>query len=566
MSEAFSIDLGSAIPYLVESVKGWFEKDKESLSAEERFTRIFRLGLDVSSSIRCLGMWQPIPITDIYQQTRLRANPPSLHEKHDATDIWALIDRGESAIIHAGPGDGKTTLMHWTFVQLASPHRQRVPLLIPLRWPGALSDLQGAINALAHGKARREAKRKPLVLLVDGYDEVSKEQRREVSKLLMEYRSLRCGPLYLTCRSHYSVYDLPVATYWIDDFNEADALGFARVFLKAYASDVNAEVMLLAMKRRGFRSFTEHPLLLALVCLLQTSQRVGLPRTPIGLIRRAIDTLTYRWDESKAVSRESALNLDGEERVRSLMHIAFEMDGLVDSYDRIRQIVARYLRLQQIDVGETHQLLQELAQWYGLLVPLSGEEWGFVHRTVRDYLYARHWVESGRFASEEPRTSNTAAAYAMSLMPDATDSLIRALGAGCEIHVLSECFRNGAVFDVRRVAKQFVEYIRIMGGAKWDKTNTGVRVAIPAQMDILEEVTEPFLDALVNALIDAERDETRWVLLGYALYEYLRRAAAMEGPRFGRLRQSLGRVGYSFEVRKGEKWVEFRIEDIARRE
>jgi hypothetical protein len=59
--------------------------------------------------------------------------------------------------------------------------------------------------------------------------------------------------------------------------------------------------------------------MLALVCILKAGPMPSLPKNTVGLLRRAIDTLTFRWDESKGISREASVQLDGDERVRLLM-------------------------------------------------------------------------------------------------------------------------------------------------------------------------------------------------------------------------------------------------------
>ena len=63
--------------------------------------------------------------------------------------------------------------------------------------------------------------------------------------------------------------------------------------------------------------------MLALVCILKTGPLPRLPQNSIGLIRRALDPLTFRWDEQKGIARVGEMPLDGEERIRCLMRIAF---------------------------------------------------------------------------------------------------------------------------------------------------------------------------------------------------------------------------------------------------
>jgi hypothetical protein len=162
---------------------------------------------------------------------------------------------------------------------------------------------------------------------VDGYDETTEKQRQLVSKSLMLFSSLSIGSFYLTCRSHYHAYDLKCQHLELGPFDRLDAERFIDAYSEAYGFEINAKALLKELDDHRLGEFAIHPLMLTMVCILKSGPSQEIPRRAIGLLRRAIDTLTFRWDEAKRVHRSSAIPLDGEERVRCLMRIAFDMNS-----------------------------------------------------------------------------------------------------------------------------------------------------------------------------------------------------------------------------------------------
>jgi hypothetical protein len=101
--------------------------------------------------------------------------------------------------------------------------------------------------------------------------------------------------------------------------------------------------------------------------------------------------LTFRWDEAKFIHRESTISLDGDERVRCLMRIAYDMKGIQVPWVGVEDSARRHLALLQMNHVSAKVLMHEIAQWYGLFVPVDADNWQFVHRTIGDYLSARYW-------------------------------------------------------------------------------------------------------------------------------------------------------------------------------
>ena len=406
-----------------------------------------------ASSVQCIGMAKPIPIRDVYQPARLVNRALDAYQ-----DLDSLIGRSSDpslssgAIIFAGPGWGKTTLLHWIFMSLVD-RNDTLPILFTLRLPDSATDLIELVDHLASDAGARHARTARFVLLVDGYDEIAEAERARVSTALMLFAGMNIGHFILTCRSHYSVANLKAQHLELEGFTREHTLGFITSFSRSYGKPVDAAVVLGELEEHNLNDFASHPLMLALVCILKTSPNPEIPRRAIGLIERALDTLTFKWDQAKMIHRPSVIPLDGRERLTMLMRIAFEMKDLQAPQASVEKSVRNQLALQQLRGVDSRLLLQELAQWYGILIPVDEDRWTFVHRTIHDFLGARFWVETGSFATSTVRDWDLRSAYAACLLPDATNSLVRMLGESPDLVAFSECLYNGAPFAPELVAK-----------------------------------------------------------------------------------------------------------------
>src|SRR5215471_9172918 len=93
-----------------------------------------------AATIQCVGMTQPIPISTLYQPTKLKGQ----------TSIESLIAGKKSVAIYAGPGQGKTTLLrHLLFLMVEHPKQPAiVPLFFALRTEKHTELLLELINVL----------------------------------------------------------------------------------------------------------------------------------------------------------------------------------------------------------------------------------------------------------------------------------------------------------------------------------------------------------------------------------------------------------------------------------
>ncbi len=521
MNGDVKIDVGGLLPYLEHKLRGLFGKDAESVGWAQKIKDMARRATEHAAFVQCIGMHTPIPIERIYQPSRVRRFSASSTLVRNAGD---LLSGSNGSLVFAGPGQGKTTLLHSLYMSLAA-QKDRTPVLFTLRWEGAVGDLGAFVDRLAQHGTKQE-----LVLLVDGYDEVSEKEREEVSRALLLFTSLERGPFILTCRTLYTVYDIKCDKcdhYLIEPFSEDDALQFVKAFCSIYAVELPAEALIAELNDRGFHDFITHPLMLTLVCILKTGQNQDIPRRAIGLVRRAIEVLTFRWDEGKRVHRQSVVPLDGEERVRCLMHVAFHMKKYGCSYEEIIHFVREHLRLVQLSKVDPAQLLDEMARWYGIVVPVENSRWQFVHRTIHDFLAARYWVESGVFASERVNEWTVRTAYAICLSMNPTEMIVRLLQEAPSLEAFSECLYNHASFDVSVISEAVIR--RAWGrGIFFKEGSQGLEVEY--EEDPCVHASPDFLRALIIAGSDVRFEAFNGIAMScWALGEMQRRGIKING-------------------------------------
>lgn len=474
-----SINLSAdALEYVEQKFLKLFGKDSASVQLTSWFKGLQETALAQTATVHCLGMRSPLPFESIYQPTRLIVGPDegemvpsesayvwgdrvsrsilrgrSFNEKSITIDEF--LRRDQDALIFGGPGWGKTTFLHHIFRSTVK-RDDVLPVLISLRRPTAVDDLEQYVCACS--RIQKKQHRACTLLLVDGYDEVTTEQRKRVSEALLQFQAHRAGKFYLTCRDYYHVAQLKAPEVRLEAFTRDDQVRFVGVFLSAFSViRDNAELVVGQLEERGFAEFLSHPLLLTLACIVRTTSTSVQPRSALRLLERALDVLCLHWDEQKHIDRQRTTPLDGHDRVRILRHIAYRSKSPFVKRQRAEEIARRQLTLLAMDKVDPREALLEIARFYGILVPAE-DGYEFVHRTIHDFLAAKQWVESGEFAQQRTYEWNARTGYAACLLEDATHVLKEALAAPDGLPAATEIIGNYASFDLQAIADALIAY------------------------------------------------------------------------------------------------------------
>ncbi len=528
-SKMATLSLLAATEALVTRIASSFSRGSWRAAVRVLLTKHLRQAAESAETVQIIGMDRPVSIFDIYQPSRVVDWTSA-----DEVPFMHLVEHHEDAVIYAGPGSGKTVLMQYAFATLAmSP--VYLPVLFYLRWPGTVRYVSELVKVLAPRSKGQEPVR--LLLLLDGFDEVPSAEQDQLSEALATFQKLKIGNYYLTCRNFHQVNNVKARNVQLASFSNSDARSFVVAFGKAYGAPVDANELIEELEQHGFADFAAHPLMLAMICILKSGPMPQLPRHAIGLIRRAIDTLTFRWDESRGIARESRFSIDGEDRVRCMMRVAFRMNNLVAPTSTVDRAVREHLELLQRPQSGSLALLREIAQWYGMLVPVSEREWALVHRTIHDFLAARYWVETGAFNPHSVQDWNARAAYAASLLPDATSSLVAALKAVDDISAFSEALFNGALFSTKELAPAVNDHF-----ARTNATSTRRehgRLIASTTKDFFGHASDEFLrDIIADAL--TRNDGVSDGVLAYTLVEVRQRRTSLSPSTVRSIRERFG--------------------------
>ena len=575
-----SLDFGQALEFLLRQFLELLGKGPDVERFRDQIARQIRTSLVEAATVQCVGMHEPIQIGDIYQQVALcpralsPSDLPSQLEPDDeesaapagssgpprCSDPLRVVRRTSNALVFSGPGQGKTTMIHWLFMQLRSD-RTLLPLLLTLRRPSTIPFLQEFVRLACKPRPAKTVKGRRIILLIDGYDEIDYESRRAVSDALLEFASAELGYYFLTCRDYYDVYELHAKRYDVGPFRPEHALSYVHCFSKSYGVQIDAQALLQELADHRLGSFARHPLLLALTCILKSRAMPALPHDTIGLLRRAIDTLAFHWDEAKGVRRETTIPLDGDERIRCLMEVAGRMRLPRASNDNVMKYIDDHLKRLQRSTIDVRQLLREMAQFYGLLVPVD-DYWEFTHRTVHDYLAARSDVEHGEFKPSRVREWNARAAYAACLLRDATESMVCALTATSDLYAVTECLYNNALFDCQHVAEAIEKHFaKFPHGAHLGRGAIGLEAHW--DQDFLAMVSDDLLRSILVRSSGRTRTTVTDLLAAYGLGELKSRGMRLPRELYNQYLLRYGHAEQSFSVvRKGGGRLEFQLADL----
>jgi hypothetical protein len=562
MPESITIDIGAAYPFVEQRVLQFFGKDAATQEEKDWLRSLHGTAIEVASKMQCVGMSTPVLFDDIYQITKLYRKP-----RRTASETFTYTGRAqramlvgeantfkeiglepflserEDAIILAGPGWGKSTLMSALFRKLLTD-TDAYPALFLLRRPNAVSDLQRFVGLAEKIQKKSQASR--LVVLVDGYDELTLADRRSVSDLLLQYQALRVGNFYLTCREYYQVLQLSAPEVRLGGFSIQDKYRFVTAFLKAFESPLDPIEVVNYFHECGFSDLLSHPLLLTLACIVQTSSQNVNPRSGMKLLSRALTVLTYRWDEQKGIRREEATSIDGEDRVQILRKIAHgAKSAFVPDLRAISTTKQELLRLAY-EHADPRCVLDETAKFYGILTPTDGG-WEFVHRTLQDFLAAQQAVSTGQFAKKTHFEWDARTAYAACLSDDSTNVLLTALQSPQGLPTAAEILDNTSRYDVKTVSEGLRDYFhRPRNSIVYHVDTHGITGQLSS--DFIRFSSTRLLNRMIEDCAQS-RDTTNDLIVGYCAFELAQRNVPADFQAYSEVLKAFGHSTYTFRLR-----------------
>lgn len=345
---------------------------------------------------------------------------------NDSTTITErLTAPGSRTIVHGGPGVGKTTWALWLQSRLLQADPIRLALVFRLRQHPdfehqSLLDLLRTVagphirEGLTDQVLRQWLSKGQILVVLDGFDEISEERRDAVEKWATEFSIVaKVSAVIVTSRPlqsrHLEHLKRPWRQWDLLPFDENRIIEFierwhrylpeGELSIKERAIDAR-ELAKSFLVDPSLRSLSDTPLMLGtLLFVHHRDQR--LPSGRVDLYERYISAMLGLRDAGLGIMARSTKLTDKEKRL-VLSHIAiyFQTSEISETNDHVmRTLVSEALERYHLDES-IDRLLAALSERSGLVVGPGA--WSFSHKTVAEFLVAEticdgiYRLENGR--------------------------------------------------------------------------------------------------------------------------------------------------------------------------
>ncbi|MBD2074346.1 NACHT domain-containing protein [Phormidium sp. FACHB-592] len=351
---------------------------------------------------------RPLQMAQVYVPLKVKGT-----HNTEQVDAYQAMAQAPRLMVTGQPGSGKSMLLKHLALSYAEGRLlipgQPVAILLELH---RLSDLskkieQHLVEALARDdfpKANRfvtQALQGPLMLLLDGLDEVNSSDRPQVVKGLRDFLDTyeNCRVI-ITCRSQ--VYqgefaDKVTQTLEVVDFSDQQIRRFLECWKSFMPPEKSIEQLLRTLRDRPrIMELARNPLLLTIIAYLYTDTPFVLPHSRAEFYRASTEILLETWDHAKHgtpnVYKGMTKRLVLQQLALHSQNSAAQQQQDKRSID-VRtvwaQIKAILPELNRDPDKDTEPLLREIVERSGLFMPVDGgEKYQFAHLTLQEFFAA----------------------------------------------------------------------------------------------------------------------------------------------------------------------------------
>ncbi|NER93887.1 MAG: NACHT domain-containing protein [Symploca sp. SIO1B1] len=343
-------------------------------------------------------------------------------------------------VIRGAAGAGKSTLLQWLAVQAASynfpsalqPWNYKIPFFIRLRslvgkefptpeqFPALIA--RNIADTMPSGWVHRYLKRGQALVLLDGVDELPRQEREDFFEALKDLVRDFSQVTYIITSRPSGLKNLQ-GEEWQEWEDWVQAEGFVNLTLEpmsgtnveqfiqrwhsALASEETANspsetpeqiaenLKRQLRQRQELRQLASTPLLCAMICALHRDRQETLPTARLQLYQECIDMLLNRRDEGRKIKLDDTYprGLNEAQKTELLQSLALKLMRLNRSDLETERVDSHFdLELKNISLPATvtgKQIRDLFVDRAGLLrEPVVGQI-DFAHRTFQEYLAAK---------------------------------------------------------------------------------------------------------------------------------------------------------------------------------
>ena len=322
-----------------------------------------------------------------------------------------LAEPGARRIVHGGAGVGKTTWSLWIQSRLLQSELRRLCVVLRLREytrienQSLLELMQERAgthlrDAISHTIIRRWCDKGRLVVILDGFDEISEERRDAVEKWIKDLSaSSKRAAIVVTSRplqsGHLESLSKPWQQWDLLPFDESRIVDFIerwhRYLPEGELSPEERQVDAKSLARIFFndpslRPLADTPLMLGTLLFVHHRDK-KLPSGRVDLYERYIAAMLGLRDSGLGIQARATKLTDKEKR-RVLAHVAlhFHLNSINEvNDDTMRNLVEEALAKFRY-AEKVERLLPALCERTGLLQGPGA--WSFMHKTIAEFLVA----------------------------------------------------------------------------------------------------------------------------------------------------------------------------------
>ncbi|MFD5078911.1 NACHT domain-containing protein [Streptomyces sp. NPDC058371] len=442
-----------------------------------RHEKLSVIGLDLACPDR--SCW---PLDAAYLSLELAATSPDQTSAIPGMDELERTGAGVRAeqalsenprvLIRGLAGSGKTTLMQWLAVGAARQNlpkeldhlNDHIPFILPLRTLARTDSFPDPDHYLAAVNCPLNSAQPAGwvdgvmsdgqgLLLIDGVDEVSQDQRPRTREWLLELLSAYPLNQFVVTTRPTAVPDgwlansgfgeltvQPMAikdvSVFISRWHDAARKGVTAPEEVEQLDHLEVKLRETVRSQHGLAQMTTTPLLCALVCALHRDRHGHLPHGRMELYAAALSMLLHRRDSERNIQPEG-LRLSERQSMRLLQRLAYWMvdngQTEISRIDALHHIGEALPSMPDVsEQGDALTVLDHLVERSGVLRAPDDDTVDFVHRTFQDYLAAKAAVDKRNIGvlvkhAHDDRWEDIVRMAVAHATPDDADQILRRL-------------------------------------------------------------------------------------------------------------------------------------------